>query len=271
MFITIFIYIRAGRTIYEKRKQLQDFQPSDLDKCEVLSTVKTTEVTVTREAAGEIGRFPLQDMARRQSNAGPSTGDRQGAYSVHISAGPQAAANFTDLSFLRETDLPVEGGVSTQPVTVAAAQTMPRKRGNNVRRRNHELNNAAWAYTKCAILFFTAILVTWIPSSANRVYSLVHGGQTSTPLEFMSAFVLPLQGFWNAVIYAVTSWKACRELFSGLVSSGPAGVVRLERDVTELTIQPPFRPLRHAHTFKSESTAELAKTKDRSEDASHHC
>jgi hypothetical protein len=32
------------------------------------------------------------------------------------------------------------------------------------------------------------------------------------PLEYASAFVLPLQGFWNALIYIVTSWKACQML-----------------------------------------------------------
>lgn len=56
------------------------------------------------------------------------------------------------------------------------------------------------------------MLVTWIPSSANRLYSLAADGQISLPLEYMSAFVLPLQGFWNALIYCTTSWKACKML-----------------------------------------------------------
>lgn len=46
---------------------------------------------------------------------------------------------------------------------------------------------------KCAILFFTALLVTWIPSSANRAFSVLHANEVSLPLE-----VLPLQDFWNA-------------------------------------------------------------------------
>lgn len=56
------------------------------------------------------------------------------------------------------------------------------------------------------------MLVTWIPSSANRLYSLAQTGDINLALEYMSAFVLPLQGFWNAVIYMVTSWKACKLL-----------------------------------------------------------
>jgi hypothetical protein len=60
------------------------------------------------------------------------------------------------------------------------------------------------------------MLVTWIPSSSNRLYSLLHNNQASLALEYMSAFVLPLQGFWNAVIYMVTSWKACKMFFSDI-------------------------------------------------------
>jgi len=62
--------------------------------------------------------------------------------------------------------------------------------------------------------FFIAMMVTWIPSSANRVYSVIHTGQISLGLEYASAFVLPLQGFWNAVIYTTTSLPACRIFWS---------------------------------------------------------
>ncbi|GAP87585.2 putative G-protein coupled receptor [Rosellinia necatrix] len=84
------------------------------------------------------------------------------------------------------------------------------------RRRNHDASSAAWAYTKCAMLFFTALLVTWIPSSANRVYTIAHQGENVVALEILSAIVLPLQGFWNAMIYIVTSWGAVKMFFSDI-------------------------------------------------------
>ncbi len=91
--------------------------------------------------------------------------------------------------------------------------------GQNNRRRNYyESHNATWSYTKCAILFFSVLLITWIPSSGNRVYSMINGGDVSRPLFFASAFVLPLQGFWNAIIYMVTSWAACRSLWGYCVA-----------------------------------------------------
>lgn len=79
-------------------------------------------------------------------------------------------------------------------------------------RSGSDLYKATWAYTKVAMLFFAVILITWIPSSANRMYSFIHPHQVSKPLQFMSATVLPLQGFWNAVIYAVTSKDACKAI-----------------------------------------------------------
>ncbi|KYK54085.1 G-protein coupled receptor 1 [Drechmeria coniospora] len=86
------------------------------------------------------------------------------------------------------------------------------------RQGTRAVNRAAWQYTRCALLFFIVILITWIPSSANRLYSMVNPGETSVVLHFMGAAVLPLQGFWNAIIYGVTSWSACKSL----LKRGPA-------------------------------------------------
>ena len=78
-------------------------------------------------------------------------------------------------------------------------------------------NKAAHSYCKCAMLFFIALLVTWVPSSINRVYSLIHPQDVSFGLTFTSSLVLPLQGFWNTVIYVVTSFSACKALTGRLI------------------------------------------------------
>lgn len=46
----------------------------------------------------------------------------------------------------------------------------------------------------------------------NRVYSLVHPNEANFGLEFVSAFVLPLQGFWNSIIYIAVSWSTVVDL-----------------------------------------------------------
>ncbi|EAQ92981.1 hypothetical protein CHGG_01216 [Chaetomium globosum CBS 148.51] len=67
------------------------------------------------------------------------------------------------------------------------------------------------AYLRTSFVFALSILVTWTPSSINRVYSLAYPTRTSYGLNLASAVVLPLQGLWNATIFAAASWHILRE------------------------------------------------------------
>ncbi len=53
-----------------------------------------------------------------------------------------------------------------------------------------------------------------VPSSINRGYGVVHPTKFNFGLQWVAALVLPLQGFWNAVIYIFTSLPACRQLWA---------------------------------------------------------
>lgn len=135
-----------------------------------------------------------------------------------VSAGPK---NYT-VNISASSPAPLPNQLSeytrTAQTSVKPPQT-PNPNGgisSQNRKRAQESNNAAWSYTKVSVLFFTAMLITWIPSSANRVYSVMHPGDISPSLEFLSAFVLPLQGFWNALIYITTSRHACRMYWSDI-------------------------------------------------------
>ncbi|KAK4151183.1 hypothetical protein C8A00DRAFT_36191 [Chaetomidium leptoderma] len=260
--ITCFIYIRAGREIYLKHRQLKEFStslhdPEPLSHAEDLfSSTKTTEVFVTTEVmdkTGSIDLAPLGAGERRRSQILPPQKPTKAAYSVTISSNrngdvegqqfqPSDSQGTTAAAAGTTTTTVVGGGGgrasagdgggggerldrttttnSTKVHTITAAGHNPNNPNQNPLRRRaaYEANNATWSYTKCALLFFTAMLVTWIPSSANRVYSLIHPGEASLALEYMSAFVLPLQGFWNAIIYVVTSWGACKMLWEDVRS-----------------------------------------------------
>ncbi|RGP80485.1 hypothetical protein FLONG3_1413 [Fusarium longipes] len=206
--VTFFIYIRAGSTIYRKRRELDGFSSTDRELTygggDHITTLKTTEVSVTTEVVKPDGILLQPINGRAQGCSNPSAPN--GNYSVHISAQPDSGDIADELTAIDREQTRTSIQIPQQPHRSAAQMN---------RRRNRELNNAAWQYTKCALLFFTAILITWVPSSANRVYSVFHKS-SSQPLEFMSAFVLPLQGFWNALIYMVTSWGACKNLVSDL-------------------------------------------------------
>lgn len=81
-------------------------------------------------------------------------------------------------------------------------------------------NPGAWLYARVAFLFFLSMLIIWIPSSVNRVYSLAHPDRINFPLNYVSALVLPMQGFLNAIVYVLTSQTACRELVNALRGRG---------------------------------------------------
>ncbi|KAM0258566.1 hypothetical protein ACHAQJ_003737 [Trichoderma viride] len=65
------------------------------------------------------------------------------------------------------------------------------------------------AYLRTSFLFALSVLVTWIPSSLNRIHGWLDGG---SPYEYhvATAAVLPLQGLWNGIIFFVTSWHGLK-------------------------------------------------------------
>lgn len=227
----------------------QSREPEPLLITEPFST-KTTEVYVTSEFVttnvGVIG----SELGHRASAAigAPTSG-----YTVEITADTNARRQMTpahsqhddedeeDEDEIRPVKSKVDNSFS-QPSSPMSSSSQPysptsnmsplsertntnssmRATSNKVRRNRrklavYEANNAAWSYTKCALLFFTALLITWIPSTANRVYSVVNTGQVSLGLEYASAFVLPLQGFWNGLIYIFTTRRACKKLIDNAV------------------------------------------------------
>lgn len=224
---------------------------------DLFSSSKTTEVFVTTEVVDKTGAIDLTPLGggdRRGSQISSPQKPSKAAYSVTISSHRDASSNNhsnSNNNNNNNSNSNIEGHVQTS-ITAdpkgAASNTLNRpatshnKNANKLstivsstgghmgtgatgsgpnplrRRAAYEASNATWSYTKCALLFFTAMLVTWIPSSANRVYSVIHPGKALIPLEYMSSAVLPLQGFWNAIIYCVTSWGACKIVWGDIRS-----------------------------------------------------
>lgn len=266
--VTFFIYIRAGNEIYRKHKQLKNFsshiEPEPLPAMDDPSnSSKTTEVMVTSEVVDH-NAIDLSPLGRRGSAVSSAPRAPNAAYSVTISSSKRT---FPRRESENDVVLPIQSNVtvSAPPVTQRTATANPLRR-----RQAYEANTAAWSYTKCAILFFSALLVTWIPSSANRVYSVVHVEESSEPLEYASAFVLPLQGFWNALIYIVTSWKACQMLADDVLHGARAGrrpnvqeLVGFPRN-DNFKMMSPGRKAPSDKNYESESMTELANSRPNS-------
>lgn len=137
---------------------------------------------------------------------------------VHVASNCQ-------LSFEDASSTERQKGLAQYYSSVTSAP--PRRRGlllSPFRRAARAVNSAAAkfviddpvkrAYLRTSLLFALSVLVTWIPSSLNRIHGWLSG---ASPYEFhvATASVLPLQGLWNAIIFFVTSWTTVRDRLRG--------------------------------------------------------
>ncbi|KAL8895886.1 MAG: hypothetical protein Q9207_007967 [Kuettlingeria erythrocarpa] len=190
--VSFTLYIMAGRKIFRKRAELRAFrQPSRASVDEPFSGFKTTEVCVSSELAGFSIPGPPGNCFDAANPASLPKGYEQ--YSANINSSPPSTA------------------FDPSPRTSSQSTTAYKRYKAAL-----DANTAAWGYTKVALLFFVSLCVTWIPSSINRIYDLAHPSDVSYPLNFVSAIVLPLMGFWNGIIYFVTTRAVCKAIFWNL-------------------------------------------------------
>lgn len=151
---------------------------------------KTTEVSVTSESLNSHVRKPLNTF--NPGRLSRNTSDTAKSYTQYSTTIKSTHSGF-----------PLIGGPRTGSMSTQFHRN----------KMALDANTAAWGYTKVALLFFVSLLVTWVPSSINRIYDLAHPGHVSYPLNYASAIVLPLMGFWNSVIYITTTRALCKALF----------------------------------------------------------
>ncbi|KAI2696580.1 hypothetical protein CBS147332_8932 [Penicillium roqueforti] len=157
--LTFAIYLRAGTVIYQKRRQLRNLGGIDSDLVPESPFAMLTGIQVTRE----IACFTPERRSLSEGDASGLPSNAFRAYSVTIEGGStantlQKSSSKTDSSPLQQENFGKTG----------------RPDGADSQRRSTstEASSATWAYTKYAMLFFVALLVTWVPSTINRVYSL---------------------------------------------------------------------------------------------------
>ncbi|KAL8669762.1 MAG: hypothetical protein Q9168_005656 [Polycauliona sp. 1 TL-2023] len=193
------IYIRAGRVIYKRRDKLKGFL-NPLNENPFTTGVVTTSIDVTVGPADEL---PAPSDSRKSNGQNPFDKTFEGI------PGMEEGNNINGLD-------PYTVDIAANPNTHGRKPSKPELFQIRAITREEALkenpNPGAWLYARVAFLFFLSMLIIWIPSSANRVYSLAHPNRINFPLNYVSALVLPMQGFLNAIVYILTSQTACREL-----------------------------------------------------------
>lgn len=146
---TFVIYLRAGSVIYQKRSQRRNLGGIDSDLIPESPFAMLTGIQVTREiACSTPERRSLSESAARGL---PCSAFR--AYSVTIEGGGTPS-----------TMQGPNSKVGPSPLHQETSSKTVRPDGADSQRRSMstEASSATWAYTKYAMLFFIALLVTWV-------------------------------------------------------------------------------------------------------------
>lgn len=164
--LTIAIYIRAGKDIFRKRRQLNNFSSNGdggttIDNPFEIHASKV--IQVTSEASEMTGRHDPSTRVGSEGNLGTKRNSDGGdhvynSYSVTVERG-----DAIPMTSIMKADNPV---VSSVP------RRSPRT----------ETNAAAFAYCKYAMLYFVALLVTWV-SLLYRHWYLFENGHALTFLS----------------------------------------------------------------------------------------
>ncbi|KAH6895634.1 hypothetical protein B0T10DRAFT_557827 [Thelonectria olida] len=230
IFLSIVIYVAVGYQVFHHRNQLRHLaverrwekegtnssgsrsgsgirpvsEESLTHRPEFYGTV-ITEVQVTTDVSKQNCRsemtippnVQLRSPQRARSWALPLDGDVLEGAGEHRGQRVETVCTSNRMPYQQST-------VMTRLRAVKSSASMKLKR----------LDPVKMAYLRTSFIFGFAVLITWIPSSINRLYSLTHDGKISFPFSVASGSVLPLQGVWNAIIYFTTSWSIVKEEFA---------------------------------------------------------
>ncbi|KAK2812581.1 hypothetical protein FQN50_001225 [Emmonsiellopsis sp. PD_5] len=187
----------------------------------------TPPITPTSRRLAVVGiQQPMSSPNDIEDTASPTNEgdivDAQRPYESDIEAVPNSTCASTSLE-------PIRSSSQNQSQSQSSTKSFIH------RQSSIERHNATYMYTKRVSLFFISLLVTWVrivllffllqpsphplmhlqaPSTMNRIYLIVHPERPSFGLSYAASLVLPLQGFWNFVVYTGTSIDAIRALYA---------------------------------------------------------
>ena len=201
------IYIRAGRVIYKRRDKLKGFL-NPLNENPFTTGVVTTEINVTIGPADQ----PSPSADAKTNGCNP--------FDKTFNGIPGMEEGKNNNNGLQPYTVDVGVGPNTRDRKPSKAEILQMRSITREEAMKENPNPGAWLYARVAFLFFLSMLIIWIPSSVNRVYSLAHPDRINFPLNYVSALVLPMQGVLNAIVYVLTSQTACRGLVNALRGRG---------------------------------------------------
>jgi len=214
--IILTLYLLAGKEIFRKRYQLTRFNknsprssrkedPNEFIVPDPFLGTKTTEVHVVSEPAQA---YPNNERNANEYGCRCTTIVTRDSIDTRAQMNPSTSLDKASNAYTVSVTTPSHLYSDSNP-SITSRTPKPQPSGL-------QQTSALTSYIRTSLLFFVALLITWVPSSVNRVYGLAH--PTLPPnyaLNLIACTVLPLQGFWNAVVFilmGVRGWRRDKSL-----------------------------------------------------------
>ncbi|KAM3436009.1 hypothetical protein NHJ13734_005286 [Beauveria thailandica] len=220
IFLSIVIYIAVGYHVFQHRNRLRGARLQSLDKSGRLPSVQTTDVEDSAEEfcptrTGCYGIAVTEVHVETDLSPCDDQGHLIQQSPTHVATVSSSATHVVETTHTLHTmDSIARTSVSTapKPKKPSFSQQITRLK-ETATSRLRRLDPVKMAYLRTSFIFGFTVLVTWIPSSVNRLYSIANDGHINFPLSAVSGTVLPLQGVMNALIYFTTSWSTVGHIF----------------------------------------------------------
>ncbi|KAM3457170.1 hypothetical protein MY3296_001222, partial [Beauveria thailandica] len=210
----------VGYHVFQHRNRLRGARLQSLDKSGRLPSVQTTDVEDSAEEfcptrTGCYGIAVTEVHVETDLSPCDDQGHLIQQSPTHVATVSSSATHVVETTHTLHTmDSIARTSVSAapKPKKPSFSQQITRLK-ETATSRLRRLDPVKMAYLRTSFIFGFTVLVTWIPSSVNRLYSIANDGHINFPLSAVSGTVLPLQGVMNALIYFTTSWSTVGHIF----------------------------------------------------------
>ncbi|KAK7427451.1 hypothetical protein QQZ08_006057 [Neonectria magnoliae] len=208
---SLLFYFLVGYQVFRTRNRLRSFSASKSREAGTYEQQQMPRVDLLVPQDCFYGTI-VTEVQVIQSTATPASLPEE-PRPTHTQSSPH-------VSFDESSPPPIQTAPSNYFSTVTSPAGAPSRSRRPLRRITNATNRAVSkfviedpikrAYLRTSFLFALSVLVTWIPSSMNRIHSWLVG---DSPFEYhvATAAVLPLQGLWNSTIFFITSHRALRQ------------------------------------------------------------
>ncbi|KAK8088979.1 G-protein coupled receptor [Apiospora hydei] len=212
------IYIAVGYYVFKQRNQLRNLSLSNptenvpvprdsgekklFSNAAIMGSIATTEVTQTSTV-----------HRPNPNNSGQSSRSHTAInwFDEPAEDEGQARLDLTPEQSTSQNQYHTVTRITADPVPKKSMWAHLRKAYTRWCSKFNNMDPVKLAYLRTSFVFAISVLVTWTPSSINRVHDLVNPNEVSFGINLAAGIVLPLQGVWNSVIFFSTSSTALKE------------------------------------------------------------